>query len=153
MHAYHVTLKWTGNRGSGTSDYRSYSRDHDLAVAGKTRTISASSDKTFRGDNTRYNPEELLVAALASCHMLSYLHLCADAGISVIEYRDEAEGSMELHRDGSGNFTNVTLKPQVKISDAARIADATALHHAASEKCFIARSVNFPVEHKPVVSA
>lgn len=153
MHSYRVTLKWTGNRGSGTSDYRSYSRDHDLAVAGKTQAISASSDKTFRGDNTRYNPEELLVAALASCHMLSYLHACADAGISVIEYRDEAEGSMELHRNGSGNFTNVTLKPQVKISDAARIDDATALHHAASEKCFIARSVNFPVEHKPVVSA
>jgi organic hydroperoxide reductase OsmC/OhrA len=85
--------------------------------------------------------------------MLSYLHLCAVAGISVIEYRDQAEGSMELHPDGSGNFTNVTLNPQVKITDDARIADATALHHGAYEKCFIARSVNFPIEHKPIVTA
>ena len=153
MHHYHVTNVWTGNLGSGTSDYRSYSRNHDLSVEGKYAAISTSADKMFRGDNTRYNPEELLVAALSSCHMLSYLHLCAVAGISVIEYRDEAEGSLDLHQDGSGNFTNVTLKPQVKITDASRIAEATALHHSAQEKCFIARSVNFPVEHTPVVTA
>lgn len=153
MHHYRVTTNWTGNRGTGTSDYRAYSRDHDLSVEGKYAPISASSDKPFRGDATRYNPEELLVAALSSCHLLSYLHLCADAGISVVEYRDEAEGSMELHKDGSGNFTNVTLNPRVTITDASRIADATALHHTAHEKCFIARSVNFPVENKPIVTA
>lgn len=153
MHHYRVTTVWTGNLGSGTSGYRSYSRDHDLSVEGKYAPISASSDKPFRGDPSRYNPEELLVAALSSCHMLSYLHLCADAGISVVEYRDEAEGSMELHKDGSGNFTNVTLHPHVAIADPSRIADAITLHHTAHEKCFIARSVNFPVAHIPVVTA
>ncbi len=152
MHHYHVTLVWTGNLGSGTSDYRAYSRDHDLSVEGKA-SISASADKMFRGDAKRYNPEDLLVASLSSCHMLSYLHLCAVAGISVIEYRDEATGTMELHPDGSGNFTNVTLNPRVRITDSTRIAEAIELHHTAHGKCFIARSVNFPVENKPVVTA
>lgn len=153
LHSYKIHNVWTGNRGTGTSDYRAYSRDHDLSIEGKYAPLHASADKMFRGDPARYNPEELLVAALSSCHMLSYLHLCAVAGISVIEYRDDADGTMDLHKDGSGNFTNVTLNPRVTITDASRIAEATALHHTAHEKCFIARSVNFPVEHKPLVTA
>ena len=149
MHVYKVSTAWTGN----TSDYRSYSRNHELSAEGKAAPIPASAGKMFRGDPTRYDPEDLLVAALSSCHLLSYLHVCADAGISVVDYRDDAVGTMQLHKDGSGNFTNVTLNPRVKITDASRIAEAIALHHDAHEKCFIARSVNFPVEHKPVVTA
>lgn len=148
-HHYAITTVWTGNRGSGTSDYRAYSRDHEIFADGKTARVPGSADPHFRGDPARYNPEELLVAALSTCHMLSFLHLCADSGIVVTEYRDSATGTMHQHPDGSGEFTRVTLHPSVTISDAARIPELIALHHTAHGLCFIARSVNFPVEVEP----
>ena len=107
----------------------------------------------FRGDSARYTPEELLVASLSTCHMLWFLHLCADAGIVVTEYEDAASGEMSENADGSGEFTLVILRPRVVITDSARIADAMALHPLAHELCFIARSVNFPVQHEPMVVA
>jgi len=152
-HRYHTRLTWTGNLGSGTSGYRAYSRNHELNGEGKAASIAGSSDPTFRGDRTRYNPEELLLGALSSCHMLALLHLCADAGIVVTNYADEAEAEMRENPDGSGEFTRATLRPRMVITDAARIDEATALHHRAHELCFIARSVNFPVEHEPRVTA
>ena len=150
-HHYRVRNTWTGNLGAGTGDYRSYSRNYEIAIPGKSDPLPGSSDPAFRGDPARYTPEELLLAALSACHMLSYLHLCADAGIVVTEYTDAASGTMSENDDGSGEFTRVILRPQVIITDPTRVAGAVALHHRAHQLCFIARSVNFPVEHEPVV--
>jgi organic hydroperoxide reductase OsmC/OhrA len=149
-HCYHTKLEWTGNTGKGTTDYRSYKRDHEISSPGKT-AILGSSDPNFRGDPTRYNPEELLVSSLSACHMLWYLHLCADAGIVVETYEDEAEGIMEVSADGGGRFVRVTLRPHVRV--VGTVAQAEALHHRAHELCFIANSVNFPVNHESIVEA
>lgn len=148
-HSFNVTTTWTGNRGSGTSTYRSYGRDHDIAADGKISSIPGSSTPVFRGDKERYNPEELLIASLSACHMLWFLHLCADAGIVVTEYRDDAQGTMQLNADGSGQFNDVVLRPVVRIADASRAAAIAGLHHRAHDLCFIARSVNFPVRCEP----
>jgi len=115
--------------------------------------IPGSSDPSFRGDKTRYNPEELLVASLSSCHLLWYLHLCAVNHITVLEYRDSAEGVMRENQDGSGEFIGVTLKPQVRIAEANKTAEADDLHHQAHLRCFISRSVNFPVKISAAVTA
>jgi len=147
-HHYSVTVAWTGNTGKGTSDYRSYKRDHEIRVAGKS-PIAGSSDPKFRGDATRYNPEELLVGSLSACHMLWYLHLCAESGIIVEAYEDEAQGIMETSADGNGRFVRVTLRPRVRIQGSAE--KAKALHQRAHELCFIANSVNFPVDHEATV--
>jgi organic hydroperoxide reductase OsmC/OhrA len=152
-HHYSITTTWTGNLGTGTSDYRAYSRDHEITIAGKSAALPGSSDAAFRGDPARYKPEELLVASLSACHMLWFLHLCADAGVVVTEYEDASSGEMSEHAGGSGEFTRVILRPRAVITDAARIADAMALHARAHELCFIARSVNFAVEQEPVVVA
>ena len=147
-HHYQVKVVWTGNRGTGTSAYRAYGRDHQILVRGKT-VIEGSSDAAFEGDPRRHNPEDLLVAALASCHMLWYLHLAAEAGIVVTGYRDEAEGAMEAGRAG-GRFTEVVLRPTVTIQQGDPEA-ALRLHDDASRRCFIRASVNFPVRHRPTV--
>jgi organic hydroperoxide reductase OsmC/OhrA len=148
-HTFQTTLRWTGNLGTGTSSYRAYGRDHEVSAPQKSSTIAGSSAKTYRGDPARYNPEELLVAALSACHLLAYLHLCADAGIVVSAYDDSAQGTMRTNPDGSGEFVEVTLHPRVTITDEARDAEARALHERAHEVCFIARSVNFPVRCHP----
>ena len=152
QHTYEVRVDWTGNDGDGTKTYRSYRRDHTIAAHGKA-PIPGSSDPNFRGDASRYNPEELLVASLSSCHMLWYLHLCAVNHVTVVEYQDAASGVMEENEDGSGEFVRVTLRPKVKIAgvnddDRKR---ALALHEEAHRFCFIARSVKFPVEVVPEV--
>ncbi len=144
-HRYVCTLQWTGNRGRGTSGYRDYDRSYDLCSAGK-QTLSASADATFRGEREKWNPEEMLLSALSSCHMLSYLHICADAGIVVTAYTDAAEGSMELRTDGSGRFISVILRPRVTVAAGTDVETAQILHHLAHEKCFIANSVNFTIE-------
>ena len=150
-HRYQLTITWTGNRGTGTSGYRAYARDHEISAEGKGTLVQGSSDPAFQGDPSRYNPEELLVASLSACHMLWFLHLCADAGIVVTSYRDSATGVMAQHADGSGEFTKVTLRPRVAIADSSRAADTTALHAKAHHLCYIARSVNFPIEHEPAI--
>ena len=146
-HIYSVNVVWTGNTGKGTSDYRSYTRDHEINVPGKV-PIAGSSDPKFRGDPARYNPEELLIAALSSCHMLWYLHFCAVGGVVVVSYEDRAEGTMEESPDGNGRFVGVTLRPQVRITGSLELAKE--LHQRAHEFCFIANSVNFPVHHEAV---
>ncbi|TVQ36567.1 MAG: OsmC family peroxiredoxin [Geminicoccaceae bacterium] len=147
-HHYLVKLVWTGNRGTGTSGYRAYDRDHQIIVRGKP-VLKVSADAAFRGDPHSHNPEDLLVAALASCHMLWYLHLAAEAGIVVTGYRDEADGDMESGPEG-GRFLEVILKPTVTIQ-AGDPAVALALHGEANRRCFIANSVNFPVKHAPTI--
>jgi organic hydroperoxide reductase OsmC/OhrA len=153
QHRFEVTTAWTGNLGSGTSGYRAYSRNHEITAPGKPAPVPGSSAPAFRGDRARFNPEELLVSALSACQMLSLLHLCADAGIVITEYRDQATGTMRQNDDGSGEFTEVTLHPRITITDPSRAKDAEELSHKAHELCFIARSVNFPVRVEPAVSA
>jgi organic hydroperoxide reductase OsmC/OhrA len=149
-HSYAVTVSWTGNTGTGTSGYRDYERSHDISAAGKP-TIPGSSDPAFRGDRTRWSPEDLLVASLSACHKLWYLHLCAEAGVVVIAYVDEALGVMEESGDGSGHFVEVTLRPRVTLAPGCDEAKAHSLHQAAHAKCFIARSINFPVACEPLI--
>ena len=148
-HHFAVGLEWLGNRGTGTSDYKSYGRDHVVRSDGK-HDISGSSDRAFRGDVDRWNPEELLIAALSQCHLLSYLHVAASNGVVVTAYTDAAVGTMEQTADGGGHFTSVTLRPVVTISSGNPDL-ASSLHHEASTKCFIASSVNFPVGHEPEI--
>jgi organic hydroperoxide reductase OsmC/OhrA len=150
QHTYTIRVDWTGNDGQGTKSYRSYRRDHVLSSEGKPQ-ILGSSDPSFRGDAVRYNPEELLVAALSSCHMLSYLHLCAINQVIVEDYWDAAAGIMEERADGSGRFIRALLRPRVTIAAGSNQAKAEGLHHEAHEKCFIANSVNFPVELQPEI--
>lgn len=148
-HHYRVELRWTGNRGENTRRYDAYRRDHLLSAPGK-ETLRGSSDPQFRGDASAWNPEELLVAALASCHMLSYLHLCATHSVEVAEYQDAPEGTMELAPEGGGRFTRVVLRPKVLIASG-DVEVARRLHDEAHHQCFIASSVNFPVRHEPIV--
>ena len=147
QHHFAVGLEWTGNRGTGTSDYRSYGREHLVSAAGKP-SIEGSSDRVFRGNAERWNPEEMLIAALSQCHLLSYLHVAASHGVVVTSYKDAATGTMEQTSNGGGHFTSVTLRPTVTIAGG-DTSLAQKLHEEASEKCFIAASVNFPVLHEP----
>jgi organic hydroperoxide reductase OsmC/OhrA len=149
-HHYIVEVEWQGNRGTGTSGYRDYARTHEVRAAGKP-TISSSSDPAFRGEPERWNPEELLVAALSQCHMLSYLHQAAVAGVVVTAYTDAATGTMVETEDGGGHFVEATLRPIVTVADESMVEAAQALHGQAEAHCFIAQSVNFPVHHEPTV--
>jgi organic hydroperoxide reductase OsmC/OhrA len=144
-HTYEVRVDWIGNDGDGTKSYKGYRRDHIITSEGKPQ-IQGSSDPSFRGDRSRYNPEELLVASLSSCHMLWYLHLCSVNHLTVLDYRDTASGVMEEGDDGSGQFIRVVLRPKVKVSAGADQANALALHSEAHRLCFIARSVRFPID-------
>ena len=147
-HHYSVDIKWTGNKGNGTSAYGAYERSHEISAENK-EAIFCSSDPSFRGDKKKYNPEELLVASLSSCHMLWYLHLCSEAGVSVVDYQDSPTGIMQEDKDGGGHFSEVTLNPIVTVKEANMIQKANELHDKAHELCFIARSCNFPVRHNP----
>jgi len=149
IHHYLTQLEWTGNTGRGTNSYTAYNRDYTISAGGKAE-IAGSSDPAFRGDANKYNPEELLVASLSSCHMLWYLHLCAEEGIIVTAYTDAVEGTMAETFEGSSHFTEVVLKPMVTVADAAMIETANQLHAKANKMCFIANSCNFPVRHLPV---
>jgi len=147
-HHYALTVRWTGNLGAGTSSYRGYSRDHDVEIPGLP-VLKGSADPTFHGDRERYNPEQLLLAALSQCHMLSFLHVAVKHGVVVTGYEDRAEGVMRTNRDGSGQFESATLKPRVTTATPVAEELLEELHRGANAVCFIARSVNFPVRHEP----
>lgn len=149
-HSYSVQVKWTGDLGQGTGGYRAYERTHEISAAGKP-DILGSSDPAFRGDPTRYNPKELLVASLSACHMLWYLHLCADAKIVVTEYVDQPSGTMMEQPNGSGHFTEVILRPLVTLQKGGDATLAKKLHQQAHDLCFIASSVNFPIHCEPTI--
>jgi organic hydroperoxide reductase OsmC/OhrA len=150
-HSYRVRVRWTGNLGAGTREYGGYSRDHLLEFAGKP-PIFATSGLSPRSDPHRHNPDELLVAALASCHMLWYLHLCSEAGIVVTDYTDDADALLETGRDGGGRFVRATLRPRVRIQGGS-FEEARRLHEEAHRRCFVANSVNFPVTCEPVLDS
>lgn len=146
-HRYALDVTWQGNRGGGTTGYRDYGRNVLLRAAGKPDLL-ASADPAFRGEAERWNPEELLVAALSQCHLLSYLHSAVVHGIVVTAYDDAPVGTMEQVGQG-GRFTSVVLRPRVTVADASMVEVAEAIHREASANCFIAASVSFPVTHEP----
>lgn len=148
-HEYRIGMEWVGNRGSGTSGYRDYGREL-LVRADAKPPLEGSADPTFHGDRDRWNPEELLLAALAQCHMLSYLHMAVRAGVVVTAYEDAALGTMKQEGIG-GRFIDAVLRPRVTVADASMEAAAMAAHADAREACFIANSVNFPVRHEPTI--
>jgi organic hydroperoxide reductase OsmC/OhrA len=150
-HRYETRIAWTGNSGSGTSNYRAYSRNHEISAPNKP-VLAGSSDPAFRGDSSRYNPEDLLVASASACHMLSYLHLCAVNHVNVISYTDTAQGIMQENEDGGGHFTEVVLHPTVRISKDSDPALAARLHADAHRYCFIASSVRFPIKTEPEIT-
>jgi organic hydroperoxide reductase OsmC/OhrA len=150
-HRYEATLTWTGGAEGPTASYQSYSRAWRMEFAGKP-PLDGSADPTFRGDPSLHNPEELLLAALATCHMLSYLALCSLKGVAVTSYRDRPEGAMARGADGRTRFVSVRLHPEVTIADAAKLDLARGLHDGAHAECYIANSVNFPVETAPTIN-
>jgi len=150
QHTYSTKLEWTGNLGKGTSSYRSYNRDYNIKIDGKP-ILEGSSDPAFRGDPQKYNPEEMLLASVSSCHMLWYFHLCAQHKIIVTGYIDEAKAVMEEKPDGSGSFSAVTLSPKITIGHESDFQKAIDLHTEAHKYCFVANSVNFPISIVPLV--
>lgn len=151
-HRYALTSTWTGNTGTGTTGYRDYRRDVTIEIEGKP-DLFASADKPFRGDASRWNPEDLLLASLSECHLLSYLHACVTAGVVVVSYRDRATGMMREDGAGGGSFVEVMLHPEVVVAEESMIEAAERAHTQANEWCFIANSMNFPVRHAARVSA
>lgn len=149
-HHYAATVRWTGNTGTGTNDYKAYERSHTISSKDKP-DIAGSSDPILRGDKTKYNPEDLMVSALSACHMLWYLHFCAVNGVVITSYVDNPIGTMAENEDGSGQFNKIILRPEVVVTDKSMIAKAIEMHEKAHDSCFIARSVNFEVEIQPVV--
>jgi organic hydroperoxide reductase OsmC/OhrA len=147
-HTYRLTNRWTGNQGSGTSGYKAYGRDHEISISGKP-VLPGSSDPHYRGDPTRYNPEEFLLAAISGCHMLWYLHFCSESQIIVVNYVDEAEATMEVAADGNGRFTKAVLRPRITVTSDDKAQLAEHLHEKAHKFCFIANSVNFPITVEP----
>ncbi|BDZ38636.1 OsmC family protein [Microbacterium suwonense] len=150
-HHYTLTATWTGNRGTGTSGYRDYARDVTVSIDGKPDLL-ASADRPFRGDPARWNPEDMLLAALSECHLLSYLHACVTAGVQVTSYRDQATGIMREDGRGGGAFAEVVLHPQVTVAEESMVETARSAHDQAHEWCFIANSVNFPVRHEATIA-
>jgi organic hydroperoxide reductase OsmC/OhrA len=151
-HRYALTVTWTGNTGDGTLTYRGYKRAHKVTAEGPPDLLG-SADRTFHGERERWNPEQLLLASLSQCHMLSYLHVCVGVGIVVTHYVDRPTGSMKTESNGSGRFTEVVLRPEVFVADDSMVEAATEAHHRANELCFIANSVNFRVRHEPTVES
>jgi organic hydroperoxide reductase OsmC/OhrA len=148
-HQYSLNIKWTGNTGKGTSEYRGYERSHKISAENRS-DILCSSDPVFLGDKTRYNPEELFVASISSCHMLWYLHLCAEAGVVVLDYSDNPIGTLVEAPNGSGHFIEVALHPDVTVEDKSMLDKANELHNKAHEFCFIANSCNFKIKYEQV---
>ncbi|RDC56314.1 OsmC family peroxiredoxin [Pedobacter chinensis] len=148
QHNYKLIVKWTGNNGTGTSNYAAFERSHSILIDNKVE-ILGSSDPAFRGDKTKHNPEDLLLASVSSCHMLWYLHLCTVAGVIVTDYIDNATSIMIETSNGGGKFTEITLHPTVTVANSSMTEKANELHKKANELCFVANSLNFPVCHKP----
>ena len=151
-HHYLAFVDWKGNQGKGTSGYADYERDFSVRIDGKEQVLRGSADSAFLGNPHRFNPEELLIASISSCHMLWYLHLCADNGIIVLEYADSASGKMIEFDGGGGKFESVTLSPLVTVASAEMVDLAKQLHQEAHNKCFISNSCNFPIGHEITVN-
>ncbi len=146
-HIFKAELKWTSEQNTHQETKKIYSKSHQIKIEGKP-ALDVSAAKAFKGDPSLYNPEDLLLSSLVSCHMMSYLYVCSQNGIEVLEYTDNAEATLEVFPDGSGRFVAVRLYPKVKISNSDQIGLALDLHFKANQLCFIANSCNFPVLHE-----
>lgn len=150
-HTFKATVIWTLKTGESTNNPKTFSRNHKIVIANKTMPLPVSAAKTFRGDNTLYNPEDLLLSAITSCHMMSYLYVCAQHNIQVLSYTDDSQGDLEVQSSGSGHFKTVRLNPVVTIKDPSQISLAKTLHNQANKLCFIANSCNFPITHQATI--
>ena len=148
QHNYTIQMTWTGSEGKGTVDYRSYTRSYTIAADGKPDLLG-SADAAYMGDASRWNPEEMLLGALSSCHMLWFLHLCTMQKIVVLDYQDAPQGVVEVDATGSGTFTEATLRPKITLISDEKLSIAHQLHEQAHKKCFIANSLNFPIKIEP----
>ena len=148
-HEYSANIVWTGARSGPTTSYQSYSREYEFR-SGDKPVLRGSADPYYRGDSKLYNPEDMLVVALSTCHLLSYLADCARGGVQVVAYEDDASGVMEI-KDGKLRFTEVTLRPRVTVAKGTDFEKATGFHESAHDGCYVASSVNFPVRHEPTI--
>ncbi|MEU3709176.1 OsmC family protein [Streptomyces catenulae] len=149
-HTYRTRVVWTGDLGTGTSGYRDYDRGHEVSSEGPPPLLGTA-DPAFLGSAEAWNPEQLLLASLAQCHMLTYLALCSLNGVAVTGYEDLSGATMTEDGAGGGAFTEAVLRPRVRVASAAVRERALALHEEAHRKCFIANSVTFPVRCEPTV--
>ncbi len=149
LHHYKITAIWQGNKGTGTSSVKAYDRSHTVSVAGKP-DLHLTTDNPHVGDKSKLNPEDLLVTAVSSCHMLSYLYICAMEGVVVTEYIDRATGTMVEYEEGGGQFREITLNPVVTVLDESMVERSIELHHKAHDICYIANSVNFEIKNNPI---
>ncbi len=148
MSKHEATIQWT--RGDAAFTYEAYVRDH-LWTFGTGSSVKASAAVDFKGNPELMNPEEALVGALSSCHMLTFLAIAARKGLIVESYVDKAEGVLEKNAEGRLAVTRVTLRPQVVYSGPAPSAeDETKLHDSAHRGCFIANSVKTEVAIEPL---
>lgn len=148
-HIFKVKLNWFLSNDEEKSSPKTYSKSHSIVINGKT-TLNVSAAKAFKGDPALYNPEDLLLSSVVSCHMMSYLYVCEQNGIEIVSYSDEAEATLEVLADGSGRFVSIKLNPKVTIRNKEKIDQALILHKKANALCFIANSCNFPIEHFPI---
>lgn len=146
-HLFKAELNWTSERSTKQSDAKFYSKSHKIVLEGKP-VLDISAAKAFKGDPKLYNPEDLLLSSFVSCHMMSYLYVCSQNAIEVLEYQDQAEAILEVDSNGSGRIVEVLLRPKVIISKPELIDLALSLHQKANQLCFIANSCNFPVIHQ-----
>ena len=147
---YKAEIEWTGNKGSGTFDYRSYGRSHIIRVPEKI-PIQASSDSSFRGEKNKHNPQELFLSSISSCHMLWYLYLCSEEDVVVLDYADDATGILVMEPDRTGYFKEIILNPTVIVAEESMITSGMEMHDKARDKCFLANACSIPILHKPTV--
>lgn len=139
-------MSWDGASRHGLEFRDRTKRRHTISHPEKP-DIDGSAAPAFHGETTRWNPEELLLAALSQCHMLTFFYLAHEEGLEVVDYEDTPEATLRTHADGSGEMTEAILKPRVTVRGGWE-GSLDDMHHRAHELCFIARSVNFPVTHE-----
>ncbi|WP_452231793.1 OsmC family protein [Lacinutrix sp. MEBiC02595] len=150
-HIFKAKTQWSSSKGESTLDARSYNRNHTVSIKGKSEPLQVSSAKIFRGDDALYNPEDMLLSAVSSCHMMSYFYVCSQNGIEVVAYEDQAEGVLEVDNKGKGQFVSMQLNPVVVVSKQEMVEKAESLHEQANALCFIANSCNFPISHRATI--
>ncbi|QDO92455.1 osmotically inducible protein OsmC [Formosa sediminum] len=149
---FKISNSWSLEHASKITSKGGSIKTHQVFLE-KGKTLEVSAAKPFKGDPSKYNPEELLMAALSSCHFMSYLYVCEQAGITILEYSDTVEGILNLQANGSGAFAKISLNPQVKIENQDQIQLAESLHEKAGNLCFIANSCAFKIEYNFFVEA
>jgi organic hydroperoxide reductase OsmC/OhrA len=149
MSEHHASVVW--KRTSAEHTYDTYNRAHEMRFKSGKIVLAASAAPAFKGDADRVDPEEAYVASLSSCHMLTFLAICARKRLSIDAYEDDAVGVLEKGAKGKLWMARVTLSPRVTFSSGVNVNAATLdeLHHLSHEECFIANSVNTEITVTP----